>query len=775
MRFRLSGLSVAASVWLLAGPALLSLADDPLDRPWEHQAFLGLSVADHGDGCIVGWVMPGPLLEGKRAQPRLDRGDLILSVDGKALNAAGLVERVQKAKPGDILVLRVLRTGSDSESAMPTPGPKKVEEEIRVKLASKGEWSGPVNLPRPPETYLTPESVLGADTAPTPFEALLMKTLEERQMRQPVEKLVKLFEDTQRQALGYHSLSRVTCAFYRPMQLPRLERLITQPLASLPGDPRQVFIEAAKNLDVRPPDLGPPVDLSRPVEALEALEALTSKANERVSQAFSRIDSRALPRHAGLLLDLLASDAVIKDFEDPRQVLAALRATMDVRYDDLLAAGGSLAGLLQRSAKPPKELKPMPLPAKLKKAVKGDVLAVKFLGGRWYVYGGPGPNEYDLSCLHVVVDAGGDDLYRYRGPERPQVQVVIDLGGRDRYTCDGPVGPAGAFLGVNLLLDYEGDDVYTGGLFSCGFGLLGLGVLVDWDGSDQYSGTRLSQGVGYYGLGAVLDLGGGSDTYTAHLMSQGLGGSKGFGLLLDSWGSDFYRVYGPTPSAYGTPAVYLGMSQGVGYGLRGYDTGGIGVLCDLGGEDRYEAGEFSQGGGYFWGLGILHDAGGNDLYFGDRYGQGYGCHQACGVLVDDQGDDTYWAQCAACQGGAWDIGMGLLLDRRGNDAYRADGLSQGGAAMQAIAWLIDLEGTDRYTAAGGATHGQSSGNAYHYRETGCFSFSLFLDAGGTFDIYSTGRPNGQTLSTGSFNEASPQDSGLHGLFIDTPDRVELGP
>ena len=143
--------------------------------------------------------------------------------------------------------------------------------------------------------------------------------------------------------------------------------------------------------------------------------------------------------------------------------------------------------------------------------------------------------------------------------------------------------------------------------------------------------------------------------------------------------------------------------------------------------------------------------------------------------MDHAGDDTYWAMTAANQGGAWDIGIGMLLDHKGNDAYRADGLCQGGAAMQGIAWLIDLAGTDRYVANKGATQGQSSGNRYHYNRTKCLSWSMLIDAGGNTDIYSTGRPNGQALKTGTANTKDPANSKLHGLFIDTTESLQLWP
>jgi hypothetical protein len=241
---------------------------------------------------------------------------------------------------------------------------------------------------------------------------------------------------------------------------------------------------------------------------------------------------------------------------------------------------------------------------------------------------------------------------------------------------------------------------------------------------------------------------------------------------LDCVGDDLYRANGPTKSAYNTPAVYYAMSQGVGCGFRYYDSGGIGILEDLAGSDRYEAGEFAQGGAYYYGLGILHDRAGNDCYFGNRYSQGFCAHEGIGLCVDDAGDDTYWGMTAANQGGSWDLSVAMLIDKSGHDTYRGDGLAQGSAAMQAIAWLIDLSGNDHYVGAGTAIQGQSAGNDYHFTATGCFSWSLFLDAGGGADHFSSGRANDTIVKTGSGN-ANPASSDLHGLFMDIADAISL--
>ncbi|MCW5777503.1 MAG: hypothetical protein KIS87_13785 [Phycisphaeraceae bacterium] len=65
-----------------------------------------------------------------------------------------------------------------------------------------------------------------------------------------------------------------------------------------------------------------------------------------------------------------------------------------------------------------------------------------------------------------------------------------------------------------------------------------------------------------------------------------------------------------------------------------------------------------------------------------------------------------------------------------------------------------------------ARHGRSGGNHYHYDAARVFSFSALLDLGGGTDRYNSDRTNDATTATGSFNESSPGDSDLHGVFAD---------
>jgi len=769
------------------------------ERPLAEQAYAGLLCSDHAEtgGMVVGWILPGPLKGQTFKSPFMNRGDLILAVNGQPMGKKAFKELVERSKPGDVLTLRVRRTKGDENASPAVPGKGMEETAVRLALASRADWVGPIAFRRPPPD---PDKVL--PPGPTPLEKFLGEQIAkhvgaalrgrpdggahvgaplpgrpdgaptEGRPYEPIDKLLKYLADTQTEEFGANSLSRVAAGFYRPTRLPELQKLITDPLGKVPGDPREVFLRAAENLDLPPPPLGEPADLSDPAKAIAWMKAHLAEAARLRDQAFAAIPpqrQKSLARDLAEVLDHEAKEHYLMSHPDAGRLLAALRESMKVDHAALLAAGAKLAGVLRPGKPPAPGLPTIRIPRALRGAVEGDILAAEKIDGRWIVYGGFGPNRYDLSKIDVVIDPGGDDAYFYSSEERPAIQVVVDFAGNDRYESK-TAGPASALLGISILVDVAGNDRYEGRTRACGVGVMGVGILCDLGGADVYTGGTWSLGVGVYGFGAILDLGGEADTYIAEYLSEGVGGPRGFGLLLDAGGNDLYRANGPKGSVYDTPAVFAAFSQGMGFGFRMCESGGIGVLCDLGGDDRYEAGEFAQGGGYYWGLGILYDRSGNDLYYGNRYGQGFGCHQAIGILADDAGDDTYWAMCAACQGAAWDIAMGLLIDRGGNDSYQAEGLCQGSAAMQAIGWLIDLDGTDRYVARGEAVHGCSAGNSYHYKETGCFSWSLLLDAGGTADHYSSGRPNGASLAPGKLDEKNPENSPLHGLFVDTPEK-----
>lgn len=750
------------------------------------RAFSGLTLRDDDTGVVlVAHIAPGPLEGRGFRSPYLQRGDTILSINGEPMTAKAFEELVSNAKVGDEIVMQVKRTGSPEVTSVPTAAPKGEVEEVRFTLANAAEWVGPVGFPKATRLADAVNAVAVGVTLPeqTALESFIDDQLVRNQLTEPTTKLCSLLTDVQHKAWGANALSHIAYGFAQPKRMLRLEKIITDPLPGIAADPRQVLSRLATLLDVAPQAVSEPLEMNDPSRAAQVLSEQLDLAADDVEAAFASMEPAqrekqreqfdALLRHVALP-KLLESSPRVKEY------IGAMQATMSIDYTKLFSAAGRVAGTLSVVApaaapatQPSTQAAISPaLPAELAEAVKGPILEVRRSKAGWVVVGGAGENTYDLSQLAGVIDLGGNDTYTYPEGSRSSVQVIVDLAGDDRYVTSGNgLGPAAAMMGLSLINDCSGDDFYQGGMISNGAGVMGIGLLLDRAGNDRYEGHAWSEGAGVYGAGAIIDLAGG-DTYIANLESQAIGGPKGVGLILDADGSDVYRANGIVPSVYDTPAVSYAMSQGAGLGFRRFDTGGIGILEDLAGNDRYEGGEFSQGGGYYFGLGLLHDRSGSDVYFGNRYSQAFAAHTALGMLVDDAGDDTYWAMTAANQSGSWDKTITVLLDRAGNDTYRGDGLSQGSASMQAIAWLIDLGGSDHYTGAGTATQGQSGGNTYSYLATGCFSWSLLLDAGGAKDFYSTGRADGQTLVTGTLNEQQREASDLYGLFIDTDQKLD---
>jgi hypothetical protein len=339
-----------------------------------------------------------------------------------------------------------------------------------------------------------------------------------------------------------------------------------------------------------------------------------------------------------------------------------------------------------------------------------------------------------------ILDLGGNDSYECAAatldPQRG-FSMVVDLRGKDTYRSKVRESLACARLGVSLLVDLDGDDVYEGTRMVQGFGGGGVSVLWDERGDDRYVSQENAQGSAFFGIGLLVDREG-NDEYASWLHAQGFGLTRGLGACIDADGDDTYTATGHYPCTYGQQGVWHASSQGHGTGLRRYKNmaapfygGGIGMLCDAAGNDRYDAGNFSQGCGYFFGYGILADRDGDDVIKGSRYSQGTGAHQAMGIVINDAGDDEYISSVAANQAGTWDVTAGMFLDFAGNDSYKADGLSQAGTAQTAFALLFDGGGKDTYQANGGSSQGSTGSYEYHDIQ----SFSFFIDVGGGKDIY----------------------------------------
>jgi hypothetical protein len=346
------------------------------------------------------------------------------------------------------------------------------------------------------------------------------------------------------------------------------------------------------------------------------------------------------------------------------------------------------------------------------------------------IVGGYGQNVYHGEAL-LIIDFGGDDRYENRAGGvfvDPSISIVIDLSGDDHYLYKGNYAQGSGGSGVGILIDLEGDDKYSARHYSQGAGILGIGLLVDGSGNDQYSGDTGSQGAGSFGIGILRD-NSGNDLYSSSFLSQGFGFTWGFGVIVDEEGNDLYSAGGRYKDWLRYEDHFLSLSQGFGYGIRPFASGGIGIIADGKGNDNYISDIFGQGSSYWYSIGSIVDYQGNDKYSSYQYAQGCGTHLTIGTLLDFDGNDDYISK-GVSQGCGHDLSLGLLFDEKGNDNYSAYDLSQGAGNANGIGVLIDGDGNDNYLVRD-PRNTQGYGN--FRREYG--SIGLFLDLGGE-DNYS---------------------------------------
>jgi hypothetical protein len=384
------------------------------------------------------------------------------------------------------------------------------------------------------------------------------------------------------------------------------------------------------------------------------------------------------------------------------------------------------------------------------------------------------------------VDLGGDDHWRDGGATDGAsdgtcaVSVLIDMGGNDRYEGrENTLAFGAGFFGVGIVLDDGGDDVYSlSGPRSAGLGAgcFGFGVLLDAAGNDRFEGDAFCQGAAAAGVGALVDLGG-EDRYRAFTYAQGFAFVKGSGLLVDLSGNDVYiaepiELRRPSPQS---KDHNLSLAQGFGYGLRadyrdGHSlAGGVGLLVDGAGNDRYSCGVFGQGGGYWMGVGMLLEGGGDDVYDGVWYVQGASAHFAIGLLEDASGNDSYKASLNMAQGAGHDFSVGALLDRAGDDSHEAPNLSLGAGNDNGVGLFVDVSGTDHYRSKGVTLGGASlamSPETPSLRH-GALTLGMFFDLGGedTYEGNRQGPANGvvQTWKASGSPDPMPNE---RGVFVD---------
>ena len=452
----------------------------------------------------------------------------------------------------------------------------------------------------------------------------------------------------------------------------------------------------------------------------------------------------------------------------------------------------------------------------------------------WFRVRDAGVDTYEpgLSETVLLLDLGGDDVYRDSPAANSAgghgVNVTIDLAGADDYgypvNPDEPVidglspadaagrnppgdqyGPVtlsriarqgGARAGVALHFDLGSEgDVYRSLAQSQGYAHLGVGVLYDAGGNDTYLSESGSQGAATFGIGLLIDGADGDDTYHSFSTSQASAGPLGFALLADLGGDDTYIAEPGHDGADNPLALYFSpqmpkqannsASQGAGMGIR-WDaggvllSGGIAVLHDRTGNDRYTCGVFCQGAGFWQGLGLLHDGGGADAYDGLWYIQGGAAHYAIGALVDaGAGADVFNAQQTprnVSLGTGHDYSLGLLMNLQGDDTYNATSLSLGASSCNGIGLFVDAAGDDMYRATSTRAVGLGSHGECLTDEDRVLALSvgILLDAGGVDDwTYPESETIPSPANDSVFGHAATDSPTERGIAVDADDATGL--
>jgi len=125
----------------------------------------------------------------------------------------------------------------------------------------------------------------------------------------------------------------------------------------------------------------------------------------------------------------------------------------------------------------------------------------------------------------------------------------------------------------------------------------------------------------------------------------------------------------------------------------------ISIVIDIDGNDQYASPatdssfEFTQGAGVF-GIGILADLDGTDKYEAGFSCQGCACF-GVGLLFDDDRENDFY-KCIGCGQGCGFAGAGILIDTDGEETYRSFINAQGYGATKGLGLLLDLKDDDKY-------------------------------------------------------------------------------
>ena len=330
------------------------------------------------------------------------------------------------------------------------------------------------------------------------------------------------------------------------------------------------------------------------------------------------------------------------------------------------------------------------------------------LGGDDLYLNHPASTSLEGCGAAVHVDVSGDDSYRSgdfsQGSALTGISVFMDLEGDDCYTS-GHYSQGAALGGFAFFYEGGGDDVYVGDFGVQCFALFGYSVFLERSGRDTYRCAAMGQGSASTLGVAILAEAGGDDLYRA-------GGKYGFYSNYDSscaqGAASGMRPWPPTHKI----TVYGGigfLSEAGGndcYNAYIIGQGGsyifaLGMLVDSEGIDTYISERYCRGVGVHLSAAVALDLAGDDLHNGVYGNTGYSLDRCSGVFVDFAGNDTY-RTTGGIGFGHKPKGCGIFVDVSGDDTYAGWENNYGkadwpfGDEAYSTGFFLDFGGDDRY-------------------------------------------------------------------------------
>lgn len=709
-------------------------------------------------------------------------GDLIVGFDGVDFEGKSeemltkFKEAIAARKVGDVVAVTLVRDWVDKTARLDgrpvadadpedllmkaPPGPtfeltarRRLEIlTIRVPLEAKTPFH-PAKKPIPAdaEIFKTPFPVSVEEKL---ARAMIQEYGIEADVKDLHERLARLHEDA-----DPWRLNRFAYAHRNPFMMPAASWLLIRSLVVDQPTLGALLQQAAEWLD-RPLADAPKVELQpagRTVEQrIDEIVHVLRQANIHYYKAFEKLtddEMQFLLAQLDALGEAFTKNIYLDRDEKRERIepnLRVVKLASKVDFVELFRAGRWLAGFVEAIRGD--------FRSDLEKGLSESTVARESEFGKIVIAGKD--RHWHQEDAAVLIDLGGDDFYTNNagasaGRKMP-FAIVVDFEGDDAYEASVDWAQGAGRLGIGILADYAGTDSYIAQRWGQGAAAFGVGLLIDSTGDETYRGWDYVQGAALWGVALSYDSAG-DDRYTATRFSQACAMPGGFAYVFNGGGRDSYFCKGKYPTNYGDSGLFDSWSQGCSIGFRGIASGGIAVLADLSGDDRYEAGHFSQGGGYYFGWGLLYEGDGNDTYIGSRYAQGFAAHQAMGYFADTSGNDRYSTRHAVAQGLSWDETVVVFIDSRGDDRYDGGGgFSQGASAHNGFCLFVDYDGQDTYRLPAGPA--RSGPNDYH----GGTSLSVTIDAGGGKDDYDSKEVRNDAVLK----------NGAHGLFCDLPGKID---